>query len=176
MKYFLALVPPDALIQQIEEFRTPWGQAKTKPHITVKAPNSLTNPDHWLPLVTELCQRVTPFEVILSGVSQFGTTTLYLRVLSPALIVLHQELMQVVKPPLTEQSVYFEGAAYLPHLTLAHTESGITETDLAAMLPLAATEWAHPTSFVADTLTIYRASASGQPYEWFQAVPFTGPS
>jgi len=81
--------------------------------------------------------------------------------------------MQVVKPPLTEQNAYFEGAAYLPHLTLAHTESGITETDLAAMLPLAAAKWAQPTSFVADTLTIYRASP-GQPYEWYQAMPFAG--
>ena len=175
VKYFLAIATPSSIAQQIEDFRSPWGSAKTAPHITVKAPNSLGEPKNWLPQVNELCRQVAPFDVILAGVGRFNATALYLRVASAELVDLHQALLRITTPPPAEQAEYFEGIHYLPHLTLAHTESGITTEALAAMLPLAQERWAHPTRFVAETVIAYQSVGAGQPYTQYQIVPFSGP-
>jgi 2'-5' RNA ligase len=112
--------------------------------------------------------------VTLADVGQFGASILFIRVDSTGLVALHHALLNIVNSPPDEQATYFEGPSFLPHLTVAHTESGITESELAAMIPLAKTKWTQPISFMANALVMYRALAADSPYKEYQTIPLTG--
>jgi 2'-5' RNA ligase len=174
MKYFLALTPPELLIQQLSDFHRLWGNAKNPPHITLKAPNSLAEPANWLPRVTELCQYTKPFEVTLDGVGQFGKAVLYMKAYAPELLVMHRHLLDISQPSIDEQVSYFEGEAFLPHLTLAHVESGLTEADIAHMALAAMRAWAQPIHFTARALGIYCSWQEGSGYHLQTEIPLAG--
>lgn len=174
MKYFLAITPPELLIQQLSDFHKPWGNAKNPPHITLKAPNSLAEPAYWLTRVTELCQYTKPFEVKLAGVGQFGKAVLYMKAHAPELLVMHRHLLAITQPSVAEQASYFEGEAFLPHLTLAHIESGLTEADITRMALAATTAWAQPISFIARALGIYCSWQEGSGYHLQTEIPLAG--
>lgn len=174
MKYFLAITPPPPLSQRIVDFHRPWGQAKNPPHITLKAPNSLTSSATWLTQVTALCRQTKPFEVTLAGVEQFGRRVLYVRAYAPELLTLHHNLLTITQPPLAEQVRYFEGPNFLPHLTLAHAESGLSEATIAHLAQLAAAEWTKPARFMAQTLDIYCSHQKHGGYRLQTALPLAG--
>jgi 2'-5' RNA ligase len=174
VKYFLAITPPPPLSQRIVDFHSPWGQAKNPPHITLKAPNSLASPAIWLTRVTALCGQTNPFEVTLAGVEQFGRTVLYLRAYAPELVTLHHQLLAITQSTPAEQVCYFEGPAFLPHLTLAHAESGLSEDTIAHLAQLATAEWTKPVRFMAQTLDIYCSHQEHGGYQLQTTLPLAG--
>jgi 2'-5' RNA ligase len=176
MKYFLAVVPPAALANQIELFRAEWGQSGLPAHITAKAPNSLSATEEWLPKVRDFCQRTTPLPILLDGIGQFASAVVYWRVVAPALVAFHQSLLAIINPPLAEQSAFFEGPAYVPHLTLAHANDGLDAASLAMIQQRAAKQWAHPLDFVAQTLRVFRTSGPNQSYEVYLDLSLAGES
>jgi 2'-5' RNA ligase len=174
MKYFLAVVPPTQLANQIDLFRSEWSQVTLPAHITVKAPNSLAGTEQWLSEVKTFCEVTAPITVILDGVGQFASTVVYLRVISPALVALHHSLLEIINPPLAERAAYFEGPAYEPHLTLAHINEGLDAALLDIVRQRATEKWAHAIEFVAKGLQVFRTSGSNQAYELYQDLPLAG--
>ncbi|SFQ82179.1 2'-5' RNA ligase family protein [Hymenobacter arizonensis] len=176
MKYFLAVVPPIELAMQIELFRAQWGQPTLPAHITVKAPNSLSDENLWLPAVQSFCQDATPIAVQLDGIGHFSSTVVYWRVESAGLVALHQSLLAIINPPEPERIAYFEGSAYVPHLTLAHLSNGTTTTTLSTVYEQATQHWLHPVDFIAQTLRVFRSSGPNQTYEMYMDLPLSGKS
>jgi 2'-5' RNA ligase len=175
MKYFIGIAPPDDVKQKIEALRAGWGPASIEPHITVKAPNSLNDSLAWLPRVAALCSAVAPFSIQLQGIGQFGTSVLYLRVVSDEIAALHQALVRIADSPLAEQAAFFEGVAYRPHLTLAHAKhGGSLSPAVAAMLPQVAEAWAQPIGFLATAIRIYRSNGGGHGYDRYLELPLLG--
>jgi 2'-5' RNA ligase len=174
MKYFLAVVPPIALATQIELFRAEWGQVGLPAHITAKAPNSLSATEEWLPKVKDFCQNSNPLSIRLDGIGQFAPAVVYWRVVAPALVAFHQSLLAIINPPLAEQAAFFEGPAYVPHLTLAHINNGLDAATLAIIHQRAVEQWTHPIGFVAQTLRVFRASGPNQSYEVYLDLPLAG--
>ena len=176
MKYFLAVVPPTELATQIDLFRAEWGQAALPAHITVKAPNSLSAAQQWLPQVQAFCQNAAPVTVRLEGIGQFSSTVVYWRVVSAGLVALHQSLLAIIKPPLAESTAFFEGSAYVPHLTLAHLNDGLDAGTLAIIHKRAVEQWAHPIEFTAQSMRVFRTNEAHNKYELYVDVPLTGKS
>lgn len=174
MKYFLAVVPPTELATQIDVFRAEWGQSSLPAHITVKAPNSLSRLEQWLPEVTALCHRSSPIPVHLEGIRRFPSGTIYWQVKSPGLIALHHSVLTIIAPPIDERAAYFEGSAYVPHLTLAHLDSGSDTAFLNKVGEHAANHWRSPVDFVAETLRVFRSSGLDGAYEYYTDLPLTG--
>lgn len=174
MKYFLAVMPPITLANQIELFRAEWGASDLPPHITAKAPNSLSAAEQWLPEVKAFCLSSAPLSIRLDGIGQFASAVVYWRVVAPDLVACHQSLLAIINPPLAERAAYYEGPSYVPHLTLAHANDGLDAATLAVIHQRAVEQWAHPVDFVAHTLRIFRSSGPNQPYEAFLDLPLTG--
>lgn len=174
MKYFLAVMPPNQLAIQLDSFRAAWGPPALPAHITVKAPNSLSARERWLPEVQAFCQRSTPLAIRLDGIGQFSCAVVYWRVVSSDVVALHQALLAIINPPLTERAAYFEGPAYVPHLTLAHINDLSDASTFATVYQRATKQWAHPIDFVAHTLRIFRTSGPNKPYEVYLDLPLAG--
>lgn len=174
MKYFLAVVPPTQLATQIDLFRAEWGQPSLPAHITVKAPNSLSDAHQWLPKVKVFCQDVAPISVRLDGIGQFSSTVVYWRVISQGLEALHQSLLTIINPPPAERAAYFEGPAFVPHLTLAHLSDGMHPDLLLAVYKRATEQWLDPVNFVAQTLRVFCSNGTNQPYEVYMDLPLAG--
>ncbi|MBD2770541.1 2'-5' RNA ligase family protein [Hymenobacter sp. BT664] len=176
MKYFLALVPPTELAKQIDLFRAEWGPIGLPAHITVKAPNSLSTARLWLPQVQAFCQGAAPVPVCLDGIGQFSSSVVYWRVVSAGVLALHQSLLAIINPPLAERTVFFEGPAYVPHLTLAHLSERMNAATLTSVHQCASERWRQPVDFVAQIVRVYRSSGTNQAYEPYLDVPLAGKS
>ncbi len=176
MKYFIAVVPPKELAMKIVAVQALLGQSILPPHITVKAPNSLPDSEWWLPEVAALCKRISPIHIVLDGLGQFASTVLYWRVVSPDLVKLHNALLSILNPPLAERSAYFEGPAYVPHLTLLHAGQNQDSLVLDNAKAQAAALGNQPTEFIASQVRIFKAAESHQPYQPYVDIPLAGPT
>ena len=174
MKYFLAIVPPTELATRIDLFRAEWSKPSLPAHITVKAPNSLSEAHQWLPKVQALCQSVAPIAVRLEGVGQFSSTVVYWQVISEGVEALHQSLLTIINPPQAERVAYFEGPAFVPHLTLAHLSDSMHPAMLSTVYERATEHWLYPVNFTAQTLRIFRSNGTNQPYEVYMDLPLVG--
>jgi 2'-5' RNA ligase len=174
MRYFLALVPPTELATQIDTFRAEWSPPALPAHITVKAPNSLSDAQHWIPQVQAFCKSTAPVSVRLDGIGQFSSSVVYWRVVSGGVVALHQSLLAIINPPLAERTAFFEGPAYIPHLTLAHLSNGIDAATLSTVYQRASEHWLQPVEFVAQIIRVYRSSGINQAYEPYLDLPLAG--
>ena len=174
MKYFIAVVPPNKLAAQIAAMQATWGQNALPPHITVKAPNSLPDSEWWLPEIKALCERSMPIPVSLDGIGQFASTVLYWRVTSPGLIALHQALLTILNPPPAERTAYFEGPAYVPHLTLLHGGQGLDAAAFESARTQVAILDSQPTKFMATQLIVFKAIEPHQSYQIYQDFTLAG--
>lgn len=174
MKYFLAVVPPTELATQIDLFRAEWGPLALPAHITVKAPNSLSAVQYWLPQVQAFCESAAPVPIRLDGIGQFSASVVFWRVLSEELVALHQSLLSIINPPLAERAAFFEGSAYVPHLTLAHLSDRIDAVTFSTVHQRASEHWRQPVDFVAQIVRVYRSSGANQAYEPYLDLPLAG--
>jgi 2'-5' RNA ligase len=172
MRYFLGIQPPDVLMESVARFRQLYGVQEMEPHITVKAPCGLNGQADWLPSVRQLCQGVAAFPIEISGVGAFGSSVLFLRVVSPALLTLHHSLLQELHISSSDQNECYEGMRYTPHLTLTHQQAlGYCSIDTAASV--ASSHFHDVMSFQANALTVYCKLSEGT-YQVLDNIPFCG--
>lgn len=172
MRYFLGIQPPKALMESVARFRQLYGGQEMEPHITVKAPCGLDEQANWLPSVRRLCQGVAAFPIEISGIGTFGSSVLFLRAVSPALLTLHHSLLQELRISSSDQDACYEGMRYTPHLTLTHQQAlGYLSIDAAASV--ASGHFHDVMSFQANALTVYCKSSEGT-YQVFDNIPFCG--
>jgi 2'-5' RNA ligase len=117
MRFFVAVTPPPDLQTRVSEA---FPGLVVEPHITVKAQGGLDREsrDVWLPKIATVARRTNPVEVTLGGPGMFGDSVLYLSVESAGLAALHAAIMQELEVSEAAARTYFEGDAWVPHLTL----------------------------------------------------------
>lgn len=158
--FFLAVVPPEGLREQIEDFRGHWGHPhhNVEPHITVKAPFPWQRePEAFLAPLQEACLALKPFEAQLGAPSRFEQArVLYLAVQSPGMHRLHKAVLDAVAGPIPLNPHGHEGEGYTPHLTLAVGRFGISSADLNLMEAEASRELCNLPPFQVAVLRCYR--------------------
>lgn len=121
--YGVVILPPPALRRELEAIRRqhPLLHASVPPHITVKSPFLYRGTGAWIVEILErVCQRHEPFDLELRGIGSFGCEVLYIKVEeSAALRSLHQDLVDELAGYAETLNERYEGATYVPHLTLA---------------------------------------------------------
>ncbi len=105
----------------------------TETPITVKAQGGLTPDLAWMDPVTAVCAAFPRFVVVITGPGYFGDAVVYLGIASGSIRELHQQLIEATSPDAGLVERYFEGARYMPHLTLGQTAMGLTPSQLEEM-------------------------------------------
>lgn len=170
-KYFLGLSLPLALRGKVLDFRAECILPGEEPHITVKAPCGLGVSEGWLEPVRKLCQVFPPIHVRIKGLGNFGSSVLYLKVESPGLVSLHNQLVSALGISLVDQAACFEGPQYVPHLTLLQRQGA--ELPMGRLAELA-TKRFEPSSFTANSLTVYKKAGLQPLYEAYHVMSLGG--
>ncbi|WP_394173887.1 2'-5' RNA ligase family protein [Guptibacillus hwajinpoensis] len=120
MPFFIGILPPLHITNEISSFRKRWSyQEISPPHITIKAQGGLTEEKSWLPKIEKVCHDFPAFDLKLGAPATFGSKVLFSSVLSKEIVSLHLLLVDAIKPTVEEQKTYFEATDFIPHLTLA---------------------------------------------------------
>lgn len=120
MPFFIGILPPLHITNEISSFRQRWSyQEISPPHITIKAQGGLTEEKSWLSKIERVCHDFPAFNLKLGSPATFGSNVLFSNVLSNEIVSLHLLLIDAIKPTLEEQETYFEATDFIPHLTLA---------------------------------------------------------
>lgn len=121
--YGIVILPPPALRRELNDLRRrhPLLHASVPPHITVKSPFLYRGTGAWVVDILErVCARHEPFEMEMRGIGSFGTEVLYVKVEeNPALRALHADLLEELTGYAETLNERYEGASYVPHLTIA---------------------------------------------------------
>lgn len=127
-KYFLALIPPDAILEKVQEIkfqiRDEFGvkyALKSPPHITVKMPfnYNVAKEGRLIEKLNEYVKDRCPFVIQVSGVGNFGNRVVYLNILkSPELESFQEGIKQFCKRELHLVDELSD-RNYHPHLTVA---------------------------------------------------------
>lgn len=136
-EYFIGIVPPKEIYNQILGIQQQYGNNKAEPHITIKAQGGLTQDRGWIGEVSKVAKAFSPFPVKLTQTGTFGSDVLFFAVESPLLVKLHHQLIQRLRTPQALLTQYFEKESYTPHLTLGQASHGYSKDDLATMRKLA---------------------------------------
>jgi len=140
MKFFIGIIPPVATKEKIFDFQKSFPSNKVpyfnEPHITLKAPSSLTEDKAWLAQVIALIGDHSPFQISLEDLGEFDDRVLFLEpAFSVGLMGLHSKLMDLLNPDEEASKKFFEGSLYEPHLTLGETTwGGLTPDEFAIIL------------------------------------------
>jgi 2'-5' RNA ligase len=127
-KYFLALVPPEAILEKVQDIkfliRDQFGvkyALKSPPHITVKMPFNYNEAkeDRLIEKLKEHLIDRSPFPIRISGVGSFGKRVVYLNIpKSPELVGFQEGIKQYCKREL-HLADELSDRNYHPHLTVA---------------------------------------------------------
>ncbi len=167
-RYFIGISPPDPLYSQVLTFQLSKACALVEPHVTVKAPSGLIDPPTWLNKIWTISVATRPFPVVVSEVDHFGDDVVYLKVDSPGLVELHRSFVHAICPSPEEIVNFHEMEGFVPHLTLSQSmpEQGIA--DVGSVVESAKGKFKSPTSFICDSVKIYRASSEFGQYRVFK--------
>jgi 2'-5' RNA ligase len=161
---FLAVVPPTAIITEIQQLQTAAGlDTAVLPHITVKAQPGLQEPTRWTAAVRRAVAAVRPFPIQLGPIDWFGREILFLKVRAEEVDHLHSTILEALaRVGLTERFEY-DGDAFVPHLTLGAVFAGATRLQLETVARAAdARVWR---SFAVDTVVEFHRGARDELYE-----------
>jgi len=139
--YALLTYAPPAVLVALDDIRRRYDPAfkdGIKPHITIKRPTLLGQPQNLDAMVRELSQvalQLKPFEVVLDGYNTFtkpDTNVAFLKVVDEtAFCSLHTQVIEaLVRVYHTSVADRFEGEAYHPHLTIGNN---LSDLELAVM-------------------------------------------
>ncbi|MFK8794517.1 2'-5' RNA ligase family protein [Planococcus plakortidis] len=174
MKYFIGIVPPDKFKSRLSRFRKQWPDNQidevVEPHITLKAQGGLTPDESWLEDVRKACKETERFAAVIGGTAFFGKDILYLQVDSQELKKLHERLVVIIEPTDEMIAQYFELDQFVPHLTLAKTNYGLSAPQLKEMAQLVSQEL-ETCRFEVDSIRIYQENGSGA-YRRYMDIPF----
>ncbi len=134
MSFFIGILPPLSVTNEINIFRKKWNYTGNSiPHIKVKAQSGLTDSLAWIPKIKTICHTFPAFDLKLGPPAAFGSNILFTSVLSKELITLHLLLVDAIKPTREEQKAYFEVTDYIPHLTLTEKSNILNEAEFVEM-------------------------------------------
>ncbi|MDB5254507.1 MAG: 2-5 ligase [Parcubacteria group bacterium] len=176
MKFFIGIVPPLSTKERIAGFQKSFPSNKvpyfTEPHITLKAPNGLTEDKSWLAKVMTIIGNHPRFSIKLSGLDGFEDRVLFLNPeFSQGLIDLHMKLVTLLNLDLEEQKKFYEGSLYHPHLTLGETTwGGMSLEELKEMKKKAEFEFYTIPSFQVDSVRVYQKE-NDEPYQKLIDIP-----
>jgi len=177
MKFFIGIVPPLDLNEKIFDFQRSFPSNKVpyfhKPHITLKAPNGLTEDLTWLEKVKMVVGDQSVFEIKLEGLDNFEDRVLFLKpAYSKDLMDLHLKLVSLLCPDIENENKFFEGPLYHPHLTLGETTWGeMTKEELVLMRKRAESELSNIPSFKVSFVRVFQKEKDGEPYQKFLDIP-----
>lgn len=128
MPFFVAVLPPPQVINQIQSFRQKWHYNETSPpHIKVKSSSGLTATEDWIPKIEQICRDFPTFEINLGATATFGSNVLFNTVLCKEIISLHLLLVDAIKPSLQDQKKHYEVTDFIPHLTIVQKNFQMTD-------------------------------------------------
>jgi len=137
LEYFIAVIPPKEYTEKIIQFQRLWKNNSlpniVEPHITLKSQAGLENGMNWLDQVRAICKSFSPFKLTISGVKTFGTSVVYLSIISREIYELHRKIVEAVAQDPELSKKYFELDLYEPHLTLGLSEFGMNSDELMNM-------------------------------------------
>ncbi len=127
--YFIALIPPSPLKDEIQELKL---EVKNKfnsshslnapPHITLLSPFRLEdqNEDKLSSLIEDFTRSVHPFEIRLNNFSTFPPRVIFIDVeKSPSLMNMQNQLEELARSNADLFNYNYDKRPYHPHLTLA---------------------------------------------------------
>jgi 2'-5' RNA ligase len=174
-RYFIAVIPPAAYSSRIVAFQKThpenWLVGEVEPHITVKAPNGLSDDLEWLKPVKRVCGSFYPFTVKISEPESFGKSVLFLKISSPGILELHRKLAGLFDPSPAEILENFELDYYIPHISLAIVANGLSEELIDIVRKEANSQFTLPLEFKANFARITRIDDRGK-YCKFEDIPF----
>lgn len=160
MKYFIGIVPPKQETKRIDQFRLRWENNQlpkvVEPHVTLKAQGGLTEDKKWIEPICQVCERFHSFQLAFNKPQFFFDNILYLSVLSEEIYLLHQQIVRAVSPPDESIKQFFELDAYVPHLTLGKSMSGLTKEELIQMSNCSEEELLPIPSFLVNFIRVYQ--------------------
>lgn len=177
MKFFIGIVPPLATKERIFEFQKSFPSNKVpyfnEPHITLKAPNGLTEDKAWLAPVMTLVGNQKPFEIKLEGLDGFEDRVLFLNpTFSEGLVNLHTKLVALLNPAEESLKKFYEGSLYHPHVTLGETTwGGMSKEELVDMRKKAETEFSSIPPFLVTFVRVYQKETDDGLYQKLIDIP-----
>lgn len=177
MPFAIAVVPPASVSERIVSFIGAHSKGRSplaaEPHITVKAQGGLTDDLIWLPKIERCVAGYRPFEIALHRAATFGGEVVYLKP-GPLSVLreLHRLLLRAIQPSETEMARYFEGDAYVPHVTLFLRMQGFSAAEMGVLKQEAERVFAEPMTFVVSSLVIFRQTDDGYTYLPWREVGF----
>jgi len=177
MTFFIGIVPPLATKERISDFQKSFPSNKVpyfyEPHITLKAPSSLTEDKSWLAQVIALVGNHLPFQISFKGVGEFDGKVLFLNPTpSEGLIYLHNKLIVLLNPDEEAIEKFFEGSLYHPHLTLGETTwGGMTTEEFRSMKERAWSELSNIPPFIITSVRLYQKEKNKGPYQKLVDIP-----
>ena len=159
--YFVGLEPPAALKERVLGWQARFEHAITAPHVTLKAPGTLT------PAQRQACREAAAsteaFDAEIGGAATFGERVIFLKAGGEGLTRLHAALVAAVGEPAGP----FELSGYHPHLTLLLNWRPMLG-DWQGALASAHTEFAdleaQPLRFTVRQVALFQKDEAGQPY------------
>ncbi|MGP4075798.1 2'-5' RNA ligase family protein [Halobacillus sp. K22] len=170
-EYFIGIVPPDSYKERIEHFQKKWmNHTIVEPHITLKAQGGLSPDKYWVERIAKVCESVSAFSVQLADPSYFGDHILYLRVHSDHLFNLHERIVHEISPSDEQIRKYFELDDFVPHVTLAKEQFGLSKRELLEMEKAAAIELSPYPQFEVTFIRIYERKTHADRYEKLEDI------
>jgi 2'-5' RNA ligase len=136
MKFFIGIVPPPEVYEQLHQIQSQFGDNRLEPHITIRPPVSPLQLEPWIQVIKSACAQVQPFDIQLTGTGFFGDRVLFVNVQSPGLNNLYQVIIPALRPFEPDELRRGEDGFH-PHLTLGRKWCGFTAANFVAMKQLA---------------------------------------
>lgn len=166
MKYFIGIVPPEEIYKTVLAIQNQFGDNRLEPHITVRAPVTVTDESGWIKAIEDVCSSFPPLDLSLPQTGNFGSGVLFIDVRSKQLELLHELLKKAIKPFEQDESNHVENRTFNPHLTLGRLWCGFTKQDFAAMKILAEEYLSmEPRVFTVDFVRLYHKPSSQGRYQ-----------
>lgn len=179
-EYAIILDAPPEISEALDDVRRRYDPAfkvKVPPHITVKRPTVLTEPDRieaTRDALREVANNLPPIPVALKGFGNFkapGRNVVFLKVEDEApLFQLHQKVVEALREVFgVEQADHFENSSYHPHLTIGNE---LSEIDLAVLEhELITGGYRLNFDFIISQFTLY-VHDTGKPWQTIETFSF----
>ena len=165
--FYIAIKPSGDDSLRIADVMGQFGDPWPNPHITLRAPDSLTSDLTWLSNLLEVAAGTAPFAVAFAEARTFDDRVLYLSIDSTGVIELHQRILDVLGPGRDLGGEASVAKPYVPHLTLfvarRHQELPAYEDVLSRLQDLK--------PFEVTELTVLRREDSSTRYQTWKRVP-----
>jgi 2'-5' RNA ligase len=171
MNFFIGIVPPAVISEDIANIQNRFGNNRLEPHITLRPPVALKDEAKWIEVVEELCKTFPRFTLNLTGTGNFGKRVLFIELQSETLMKLEKQLVNAIAPYEQEAQKKEKRKDYHPHLTLGRSWCGFTKEDFSQMKILADEYIAKGMiSFDVEFLRIYHKPKSNEGYKTLKDV------